>query len=371
MLINDQVVFEVNDPDPIGGPEHTVVGLYGWDADTWWDNIRVYQLGVPLKADLLETAERHLAQGNETTARDLFREVVDSAVDVARMERARKGLVTAKFNLEWRPHLAVTEARLRRFWPKARLKIADGGLSLDLSDGGVSHLEPIRDIPLSKLNCSRNEISSLEPLRGMKLQNLDCSGNRIRSLAPLQGMPLEKLMCTENEIESLEPVRGSPLELLDCPENHIESLEPLRGSHLKKLQCQANRIRSLEFLRNLPLTVLSCDYNEIEDLAPLRGLSLTEFTCAHNRITNLEPVRHHPLDHLRCNSNLLTGLGSFVEKPPLLFYFENPTIPISELERARSFWAGHERTAALARKAEILIAARNPQSVPLKKWPAA
>jgi hypothetical protein len=179
-------------------------------------------------------------------------------------------------------------------------------------------------------------------------------------------MPLRSFHCDGTDVSSLEPLRGAPLETLGCSSCRIRSLEPLQGMPLTHLKCQSNQIDSLAPLRGLPLTALYCDGNEVSDLEPLRGMFLEYLICAHNRISSLEPIRHRTPESLLCNSNPLTSLEPFVEKPPGTFYFDSPTLSLSELERLRTLWSSREQTVHLARQVEFLIAARSEGSGSLK-----
>ena len=63
LLVDGRIIFNIKDPNPLIGAEHAGVGFYAYGADTYYDNVRVYQLDAPIKADLLETARDFLVKG--------------------------------------------------------------------------------------------------------------------------------------------------------------------------------------------------------------------------------------------------------------------------------------------------------------------
>ncbi|MBA3845038.1 MAG: protein kinase [Planctomycetes bacterium] len=331
MTVNGRTVFEVNDDQPLDGAERCVVGLYGYTAECRYRLARVWRLAAPRKADLLETAERHLARGHFTTACDLFTDVLAGAEDDAdRHQRARSGLDRATFLRElWRRLPDVTE-RLAATWPGIKVVLGNHGLIVDLGRTGATTLEPLKGLPIGELHCAGNAIESLSPLRGMRLVILTCDRNRITSLEPLAGMPLAELSCAGNRIASLEPLAGMPLALLDCSSNRVATLDPLKGMALTRLTARANHIASLEPLRGMPLTTVACEFNRIADLEPLRGMPLTTLDCSSNLVGSLEPLRGMHLSVLRCSANRLDSLDALIAMPLISLACDGNRIPSLE-----------------------------------------
>jgi len=400
--VNGQTVFSIEDDNPLTGNDHSRLGLWSYGTATAWDNVKVYRLGEPLAADLLEIAERHLERGSLDAARELFTEVLASSNDALRRDRAQLGLDKSKRALAFQERLPELKKKILQVWPKAQVKTGRDGLIVNVADAGLADLTPLQGLPVTELNCERNKlsdltplkgmplkvlqcsnnqmtsleslrglslvhlacsdnrISTLEPLRGMKLSTLVCSRIPIRSLEPLRGMPLTDLQCNDCQIKGLEPLPGMALRILDCAFNDIESLEPLRGMKLTVLNCSRNKITSLAPLSGMPLTVLECWSNQIKDLEPLRNMPLTSFNCDRNQIKSLEPLRGAslsiiycednlivdvaalrgmPLLRLHCNDNRLLSLQAFRDQlPDDEFFFACETLPDAELERAIAEW---------------------------------
>ncbi len=321
--IDGMAVIDITDPQPLVGEDRKVVGLYGWTADTYWDNVRVYRLGEPAAADLLEVAERYLERGQPLIAEELFREVLSSTQDQNRRERALRGLERDKPLLNLYRQLPNMLSRIQQAWPDAKVRVAAaGGLAVDIANLDVDDLGPLRDLPVAELKCSQNRIAALEPLRGA---------------------PLTALWCWSNSLTSLEPLRGAPLTWLECGQNFLTNLEPLRGMPLRRLLCHDNQITDLEPLRGMPLQHLRCHNNRISDLAPLAGLPLKWLECSNNPLTSLEP---------------------FVDNPPAIFIFDCAALPDRELERALAVWTQNPAYAAQAQSARLMLERRRNSLLP-------
>jgi len=66
---------------------------------------------------------------------------------------------------------------------------------LNLTDMLVSDLSVLASLKsLEWLDLNRLPVSDLEPLRGLPLKRLNCPGTRVTDLTPLLGMPLERVV---------------------------------------------------------------------------------------------------------------------------------------------------------------------------------
>ncbi len=412
LVVNGKEVFTVTDPQPLIGANRTVVGLLGWAADTRVSRLRVYSLGTPWKSDILDIAERHLEKGHYTTAKDLFREVMQSFPDALRLARARKGHEAAVQRDELQKSLPGWRERLQQAWPGSGVEIAieHDGLAVEMSRAGIEDLSPLAGMPVTSLVCWGNRITSLEPLRGMPLKNLNCAGNPVRTLEPLRELPLESLRCeacgvttleplremrlvtlncSENRLsDGLEPLRGLPLSWLACTScgirsiqplagmpmtwlfcdgNEIGDLEPLRGAPLIELSCRGNRIANLDALIGTKLNTLHCDDNAIESIEPLKGLPISSFSCVANRLSSLDSLKNVPLSALICGANRLLDIGPFVKSPPKTFFFDCDTISTQNLEWIRTAWSRDLRLAEYTRTVDVLMALRRKDVARLRE----
>jgi len=297
--VNGTVVFDIRDAQPLSSREQSLVGLLGWEADTYWDNVKLYQLGEPLSADLLAAGLRHLERGHAATARDIFQDVLASSNEPERQARAKDGLVKAEARLTLEEKLPQWQAELQQAWPKARLWAANGELAVDISHNDVTDLTRLRGLPIVELCCTNNKIPSLDPLRGMPLTCLLCGNNFITTLEPLHGMSLTLLSCHGNKLRDLEPLRGMPLRTLSCSGNKVGDLNALQGMRLVDLSCTGCGLESLAPLQGMPLSLLDCSENKIADLEPLRGMPLRQLSLSGcSLVRDLSPLQGTKVFHL-------------------------------------------------------------------------
>lgn len=412
VVVDDKEIFNVVDPDPLSGSDRTIVGIFGWLAESIITRVKISTLGAPWKSDILDIADRQSLKGNYDVAMALVKEVVESFPEPARLERARNTEQMIMRRQKMTHDLAGWRKKLSRAWPHARfdLRSTNDGFTLAIENCGIEDLTPIADIPLVALICPNNRIKSLEPIRGMPLTTLNCIGNPITDIGPLHGMPLNTLVCEGCPIESLEPLRDVPITLLNiggghitdieplrgmpltflacwgnrirdlgplsdkkymaalyCSANEIESLEPLRGLSIVSMNCSGNRITSLAPLSGMPLGVLHCGDNRIESLEPLRGLPLKMLSCQANQIKTLEPLVGMGLSSLVCGRNPITSCEPLVENPPDDFRYESASIPKAELKRMRTVWVSRINNPAHVRLVDTLLAIRDSNTAALRK----
>ncbi len=387
--VNDKLIFEVDDPQPLSGMDRYLVGFYGWKTETWYSDIKIYKLGASVKADILDMAHRQLEKGSYEVAKCLFQETLDSTEDPLRLEQAKRGLEIIQTRLDYKEKFTSYKKTLLEHWPQAKLDLTDQGFELNISFQDIRELTPIAGMKLERLFGRGNEVSSLEPLRGMPLKILDMGLNKIVDLTPLQGLSLEDLTIMDNNIQSLEPLRDMRLQILRASGNkEIRNWNVLRDISLFRLSCSRSELTNLNFLEGMNLSILDADINQITDLSPLRHLPLTSLTCQQNQLTSLEPLRGmkrlrnldiainpitslEPLEgidfiELNCWNIPITSLEPFIENPPQEFYFDCETLPNSELARAIKIWSQHPKSLRQAQIAKILLAIRENDRQTLK-----
>jgi hypothetical protein len=375
--LNDVLLCEVEDEDPLMGAERTSVGFYSWRADNRYSNVKIYQLGAPVKGDLLDIARRQLDRGRYESAIDLFQEVIESSEDPIRIQRARHGIQATQTKIVLKRNFSIYQEIIHSHWPQAKLDLHERGISLNIGSLGITDLSPIKGMHLNKLICSFNEIESLEPLRGMPLSDLNieynminsldalkgmpldtlnCGGNKITTLAPLIGMQLETLIISSNPIEDLRLISKFPLVYLGCISNGLHDLEFVRGLSLLKLNIRRNKVSDLTPLQGMPLRDFDCHDNLVSSLEPLRGVSFHNLDISNNPITSLEPVRESKLSRFECFNTHITTLNPFVDDPPTAFIFGCETLPAEELERVASIWESKRVSSYLPLAARALLA---------------
>jgi serine/threonine protein kinase len=390
LSVNDEVIFDLEDPGAFSGSEHSSLGLYGWRTTTYYSNIKIYRLGTSLKADLLDLANRQMEKGHYAAANDLFLEIAGSTGDPERTAHAKRGSKLALIKMELERQFSDVEKRIHSLSPKAVVKMVGEGFKVDISKSNLTDLSPLKGLRITELSCNENCIESLEPLRGMALTYLNCAKNLIKSLDPLKGMPLQFLECTGNQISDLEAVREMPLKTLRITSNQIKDLEPLSNLSLTRLFMNGNKISSLEPLKGRSLITIDIRENPVSSLEPLVGMPLETLYCSRTRVSNLNPLHgmnvrvlfmdetpvtslaplnSKALTYLHCSRSSLNSLEPFIEKrpPPLSFFFDTDTLPTSELERAYEKWKTDPKSAMCAKDAAVLLALREKDYVKLRK----
>lgn len=167
---------------------------------------------------------------------------------------------------------------------------------LNISSYGIKTLEPLAGLPLTFLDCSKNELTSLKGIEGMKLEILSCQSNAIKSLEQLKDMPLRSLSCQENQITDLSPISYLPIRDLSCAWNKITNLDPLGGLSLERLSIRANPVTSLAPLKNMTsLKVLDAGKTEISSIEPLKGCRLEALSIDSTQVSDISMVSSMPL----------------------------------------------------------------------------
>ena len=95
LTVNDKLIFKVEDPKPLLGSSRNRIGLFGFMSDTYYDNLRIYKLAQSRKVDILTLADYYMNAGQYSTAQDLYENVSDTAVNMARLQQARAGVELA------------------------------------------------------------------------------------------------------------------------------------------------------------------------------------------------------------------------------------------------------------------------------------
>ena len=271
MTLDDKVVIDAEDTvQGAIGPDEALAGLRARNSEICFDNFRIYTLGPPLKADLLDVAENHLRRKDYTTARALFEDVLNSTTDQARTRAARFGKARAVANLE----LAANNEALLKAWPETKfsLQVHECGLLLNVAKTAISDLSPVKGMSLGGLDISGGKVTDLSLFKDVPLNYLSWADSKLADLEPLRGMQLAWLNCSGNGLASLEPLRGMKLFKLECQNNPIGSLEPLRGMPLLELNIQGTKVDDLSLLRDFPLESIALDYTPKRDETLLRGI---------------------------------------------------------------------------------------------------
>ncbi|MHC4871463.1 MAG: protein kinase domain-containing protein [Planctomycetota bacterium] len=214
MIVNDEEVFSVEDPNPLEGAERSGIGIYSWGSDIWYDNIKIYTLGPPLKVDIMELAERYLRTGRYETSIDLFKDIIASTTNRKRRTRAYQGLRNARTQLRLRKTYDKYMAILIRYWQPENimLSIEDKSFLLTLSGDRVSSLKPLVNMKLKKLSISNTKLDSLAYLPDIKVESLSVFNSPVRKIPTLTNPELKNISFKDTQISDLRPLKRLKLE---------------------------------------------------------------------------------------------------------------------------------------------------------------
>ncbi len=280
-IVNGKKIFEVYDENMQLGSLRNRIGLYGFRADTWWDNIRIYKLGPPMKDDILEIADRQMEKGHYELARELYREVAETSTAVDRIEDARSGLDKANMLMQHRGELNHWRRNLKQVWKTAdiELNLTMEGPVLTLRGESITKLNSLYKMPLVRLTLQQTAVKDLKPLQFMpSLTSIECQQHDIVNLAPLRNMSLLKLNVEKcGKIEDLSPLAGSRLQELNlgyC--GLVRDLSPLAGLSLEYLVLHGcTNVQDISSLSNMPLTHLDLAYcSQVSDFSVLADMPL-------------------------------------------------------------------------------------------------
>ncbi|MDD5673525.1 MAG: protein kinase, partial [Chitinivibrionales bacterium] len=384
MIIDDNMVFDVVDEN-IGRHEMTAwisrspdeVALFGWKADTWYSQVKVYMLGAPRKEDLLDTAERLLQGNREATAHDLFEEVILGTNDPARLERAKLGMRKAEESIkswenlmEARKNSNKVRQVLTDTFPENTFDVraTSRGVAIVFHKGVLDKKIGIGPSIINEVRCNNMRLERLEFIAGMKLGRLCCDKNQLNSLAGIEGMPLKELWCDYNMLCDLEPLRGMhSLTILGCCGNTISSIDPLATLTLNRLSVNNNNIFSLDALKGSPVQYLFCESNRIADIAPLAGMRTEFLWLGRNKISDLSPLKDGHHEDLKIDRNDLESLADLTALPIRYLYCGDNRIsdlsPLASCPLIALYCAGNAISslgALQGKNLEQLNCSRNP-----------
>lgn len=289
--LDGAMLLEGDDPAPLGG---TAWGLLGFGSAGEVRALGAERLAAPAEEDLLDTAERLLAQGRRQGALELLDSLGWAALsdeDAARRERL---LALTRRRIRLSGDFARISQRVRAAFPRAQVAEDHDGYRVAIGQEDVTDLAPLAGLPIVTLDLGGNRIRDLEPLRGMTLTTLRLGGNQVEDLAPLAGMPLRNLVIDGNRIEDLAPLADLPLDILHANRNRIRDLAPLARLRLSVLMLEGNPLDELAPLAGMPLSALTFCGAGVRDLAPLAGMPLS-----HLAVHDLGEADARPLTGLR------------------------------------------------------------------------
>jgi hypothetical protein len=233
LYIDDEEIFDIEDKEPLSGPERSGVGLYSWQSDIYYDNIKIYRLSPPMKIDMLDLAEKYMSEGHYQTAIDLFADIIDSSASRVRRQRAIEGKRKTLLQMSLRKNYTKYAKKIKENWSSQNAML-------------------IRKENMLVLELKGKEVKSLDPIKGMYFGELSLSDTNVISLRELNKMPLSKLWIDNTPVESLRGIENLPLNSLILINTKVTDLSPLKKMNLEELVFDIKDIKAgLSIVKNM------------------------------------------------------------------------------------------------------------------------
>jgi len=161
-----------------------------------------------------------------------------------------------------------------------------------LAGAGVSTIEPLKGLPLRKLDlgfCSR--ISDISVVVGMPLNTLILEGTTVADLSPIKGMQLQVLYLQDTPVTDLSVIQGMPIRQLNLKGVAVSDVTPFSSMPLEILWLPDTEVSDITPLSSLSLVSLDVQDTDVSSLAPLSHMtSLKRLNIAGTKVTDLRPV---------------------------------------------------------------------------------
>ncbi len=139
--------------------------------------------------------------------------------------------------------------------------------------GILTDLTPLTGLRLYTIMLENNpRLTDLNPLRGIRMTKLNISNTGVSTLEPIEEDLMEELSIAGTKISNIEKVREMPrLRIFDCTGCPITSLEPLSGTSVRILRATIRDERDEKVLRRM------------HHLTTVNGLPIHEFWLSIGR----------------------------------------------------------------------------------------
>ena len=313
LQVNGHEIFRVVDKNPLSGSSRNKVGIFGYMSESYYDNIKIYKLSQSRKVDVLTLADYYMNAGRYQTALDLYENVSETAVELARLQQARAGVEKAMdFKRKQQFLERYRKQAERAFKGQPRVSLTDKGLELDASGLTVSNLGQIQGLPFNYIDMSDTDVKDITPLRSMPLRHLNISNTKV---------------------EDLEPIANSPLEYLNARGSQIDGIHFLRNKQLKFLDVERTKVRSVNAVVGMPLRVLAADGCQVDDVDMFKNMPLVEFSISGKNVISLDFLKGKKLRTLKINNTGVTDLNVVKSMPLSELAIRNT--PIKDLSPVR------------------------------------
>jgi hypothetical protein len=278
-----------------------------------------------------------------------------------------------------------------------RLSVTETGLlALDLSGTSLSDLNPLKEMPLERLNltgCSAvvdltplrkmplrhlylgrtfadyseaaleaTAVRNLTALRELNLLTLDLEGTQVSDLSPLTGMPIEWLSLRETPVTDISTLKGMPLKFLDCTMIKARDFSPLQGAPLETLSLQSTLVSDLSFIGGMPLKTLllngclyACNYQAIDRINTLENLMLPNVAqLPFDELNAISGIKRLPrIERIQIGGSRQDGMAALDTEPNTAIFWNAFETDLCVRNALQSMSAGKATAKKLKRTWEL------------------
>ncbi len=315
MTVNDEKVFSVEDDKPLSGSSRNRIGLFGYQSETYYDNIKIYRLAQSRKVDILELADYYMNQGKYETAQHLYENVTETSVDVSRRQRARSGVDEAMSYKRKQQFIDRYRKQAERaFKGLPRVSLTDLGLELDASGLEVVNLKQLQGLPFNYVDLSRTNVDDITSLRSMPIKYLDISYTQVSDLTPIASSPIEHLDAQNTLIESILPLKGKALTHLNLNGTRVKKVNVLKGMPLRVMLASSSTVDDESMFEKMPLQRFGISGKHIKSGNFLKGKKLYVLMINDTGIKSLAFAKDMPLEQLDIANTLIEDLTPIAGK---------------------------------------------------------
>lgn len=153
---------------------------------------------------------------------------------------------------------------------------------------------PVEGNDIVEANLFRSGIRSVEPLKGLPLRRLDLGFTYVSDLSPLMGMPLESLVLEDTNVADLSMLKGMPLKVLKIQNTKVTDFSFLEGMKLTHFNVLNLPFSDLNAIRDMPMNTLWLTGSKVTDLAAISGSGIVSLDIERTEVGDLAPLATMP-----------------------------------------------------------------------------
>lgn len=312
LTVNGNRIFTITDPKPLSGSSRNRLGIFGYVSNCYYDNIKIYRLAQSRKVDILELADYYMNLNRYETAQHLYENVVATAIDLERKQRARAGVGKALEYKRKQNFLETYQKQADRAFKggSPRVSLTDLGLELDASGLQVNNLRHLQGMPFNYIDMSHTDVYDLTPMGSMPIRYLDVSYTPVDDLRPIEDAPLEYLDIEGTDVANVSVLKGKQLHYLNVSNSKVKKVNVIRGMPLRTLYADGSTVDDVSIFKAMPLLHLALSGRHISDLTFIEGKQLYTLKLNDTGISDIALTHEMPLETLHLKNTLVSDISA-------------------------------------------------------------